>query len=271
MKKLALIIATAFVLLPFRNASGDEDLQLDDKHVRVAEEMADIYASSFDMMDHLLRAYAGFDHDEVGIATEDWRDLPPLYKLETAYLAAERSGSSGGEKMLALMAQSMAKEYSWMRDHAAFQSFVSREKIGEVSFAKVTLTEVTENRPQLAPAAKLLAGEITNICTSGFDARRVLTEYFELSPERARTLVNERQLKDAFERAFQEVGSDVKLDKALTKFVTEMDSESVGFRQNRWFNPWRGSDGPDVGPVAKNDGPKNGPSGGGANWLEPGS
>lgn len=252
----AIMFAGAFI-----STSNADDLQLAEKHKQAAQEISDIYTPTFDLMDHVLKTRLGYDH--TGISDNDWRDLPALYKLETAYLAAERASEGGGEKMLAMLAKALAQDYAWMEESQVFKPFIEQPlEFGEkIRFAELSISDATKNRPQLTPEARALAAEISSLCNSGNKARSVLIDYFGLRPSEARAFVNERTLKDAFERAFENSANEAELDRKLASFVRDQDFESVGFKENKRFDPWRGIDPNGPSPLA----PKpNSPPGGGS-------
>lgn len=262
------IIALAAIAFSaaFVDSAGADDLRLAEKHKQAAQEISDIYTPSFDLMDHVLKTRLGYDHN--GISDNDWRDLPALYKLETAYLAAERASEGGGEKMLAMLAKALAQDYAWMEESQVFKPFIeqSLEDGEKIRFAELSISDAAENRPQLTPEARALAAEISSLCNSGNKARSVLIDYFGLRPSEARAFVNERTLKDAFERAFETSANEAELDRKLVRFVHDHDFESVGFKENKRFDPWRGIDPNGPSPLAPK--PKNPPGdGSGFSWA----
>lgn len=269
LKRWLVLPALLLVLAFFGVGRSDEDLKFDEKHAKAAEAIANFYAPSFDHMDHLLKTRVGYDHP--GIAEEDWRALPPLFKLETAYLAAERADKDGGERMLALLAKSLSQEYEWMGTSPIVSPFLKIElpESSSIKFATLTLSDTNENRPTLTSGARALAQEISGLCTSGSKARAVLIDYFGLEPKLATTFIIERSLKDVFERAFEVIGDEKTLDQKLQKFVAAHDAEYEGFAGNKTFDPWRGFEPPPEGlsgtPVPK---PRKPSGGGGVSWAK---
>lgn len=225
------------VLLGVAIYGAPGDLRLAKKYIQAADEIASFEAPSVDYMDLLLKSVVGYDHQ--GIAETDWIALPPVYKLETAYLAAERGEKGGGEKMLAMMSKALAQEYASVRKSETFRPLLAVETPERLEFAEISLVDAERNRPSLTMEARQLAREISRVCISGHESLSALINHFGMEPALARDLLIERSPRDVFERAFQEIGDPGKLDVALRSFVQEADGEWLGFRKNATFDPWR--------------------------------
>jgi hypothetical protein len=232
----------ALLLLLFAG-KGRVDDRLDP---RLAEPIAKavLAASSYldrgDVIDALLKFQLGYDH--LGIAENDWREFPAVYKVETAYLSAEATVPKNGERFLALLAKALAQSYPNAGNDPDLKAYINKaneDKIDKVKFARIA-REPDSAPPELTKEAMNAVDTVTRYCEGGpFGLRAILIDHFGLEPREAyQILRTNRSPKDVLVKAVIKVGEE-RANLGMIRVVAFLDENYLNPRNERILNYWR--------------------------------
>jgi hypothetical protein len=173
---LRIVIAVSLVGLQAQAA----DQPVSPRHREAISTIAQYYSGSVDRADRLLRSM-GY---EPSLPPTVWRAFPPLRKVETAYLAAALADpAEGGDRLLALLSQSLALRYDAANDEKALVPYL--EKDVDPFDLKFKTPKATATPEQLPTAVREAIATISDYCSSGMSARHVLTADFKVSTDEA--------------------------------------------------------------------------------------
>jgi hypothetical protein len=126
------------------------------------KKLADYMHHRYDPVTSKLKA-AGFDptmNATLGIDAKAWQGYSPVQKLAIAYQYADAAQAGGGERMLALLSQNLAREHSAAADEPALSRYQAMElpRFTRISFQKPTNpSPLTELEPHIKSAILKIA------------------------------------------------------------------------------------------------------------------
>lgn len=203
------------------------------------------------------------------VETAVWRQFPSVRKLETAYIAAEKADPGrGGEKLLALLASDLARQYESIRSEPSLQPYLQKRNLTPIRFQN---PDALSPRPALPQSVEAAIDTISQYCARGpaGTPQSILRTHFHVSEETAYRLLRESSSNaEALKRAMTYVPEQQRAP-LLKGLVSQLAGKYEAVRYEPALLPFLGSDGSAPSPLAPSAGPGPSVSPGGSGAPSP--
>jgi hypothetical protein len=192
------------------------------------------------------------------VQADTWRQFPSVRKLETAYIAAENAAPNhGGYRLLALVAQDLARQYEGVRNEPSLQTYLSTPRSSTpIRFKNPVATAAT---PNLTPSVEAAINTLSQYCERGPGGtpQSILQTHFNLSPETTYHILRESSSNaEAFKRAMTYVPEKERAP-LIQSLISQLarSFESVNYEPT--LRPFFGPQGPEpMSPQSSPRGPR---------------
>lgn len=236
---VCLSLITAFGLLAALGRADDATLNpaIPSDHSKALNKLAQYLEAPGNVAGRLLE---DVHYYHPGIHDDVWLPMPPVRKMETAYLAAERAGKGGGERFLALLSKAMAQQYESAGKSQALLAFVAKaDAVEPVKFAELDRTKESALAP-LSPKEKAAVDALAEYSEGGgIGPRAALVEYLGLSTEEAYDIMRTSgSPKEILHTAIQVV-PEARRFAVLQNLIGEVERSYESARVVEEFGPYR--------------------------------
>ncbi|WP_153798515.1 hypothetical protein [Foetidibacter luteolus] len=173
------------------------------------------------------------------ISRNEWNKFPTIRKIEWAYLSAEKAHPSGGEKMLAILSQSLAQQYESIGYSPEIKKLLGLPKTKKISFASITTIPSTSNLPVDFKKAIATISKYTDGDALG-GLNNILTSYFDISESEAFEIQrNSRTQQEALEKGISKFeDANVQRNK-IKNVVSELHKTYESSRYESSLEPFK--------------------------------
>lgn len=175
--------------------------------IKALETVAKYHQADHSLADQLLDQYS---YRPPEYLADNWRALPAYGKIQMAYKAAENAQPGGGDRLLALLAQDLSRQYESVRYERPLEQFFVEN--APASASKILFENPADPEKIAIPqAVKQQIAAISKYCEGGAlgGPHNILRNYFELNDFAVYDILgNSKSVLDALEQGIRKVGDE---------------------------------------------------------------